>query len=81
MWWVYADALYVDAGATVDDLREAVTMLEEAARTARRVFSGAHPLTTEIEGDLQKSRAALGDRETRLRNFASFLRPNGHEYL
>jgi len=34
----YADALYTDPGATLDDLREAVTTLEETTRTARRVF-------------------------------------------
>ena len=32
-----------DTGATLDDLREAVTTLEELERTARRVFGGAHP--------------------------------------
>ena len=46
-------------GATPDDLREAVTTLEETARTARRVLGGTHPLTSAIEGDLRESRAAL----------------------
>ena len=55
----YARALYEDDGATLDDLREAVTTLEEAGRIARRVLGGAHPLTTGIDGDLQKARAAL----------------------
>ena len=32
-----------DDGATLDDLREAVTTLEETERTARRVLGGAHP--------------------------------------
>ena len=50
-------------GATLDDLREAVTTLEETERTARRVFGGAHPLTTGIEGDLRNSRAVLRARE------------------
>ena len=36
-------ALY-DAGATLDDLREAVTTLEDTQRYARRVFGGAHPI-------------------------------------
>ena len=53
-----------DPGATLDDLREAVTTLEEAGRIARRVFSGAHPLTETIEGGLQDARAALRARET-----------------
>ena len=56
--------LYKDDGATLDDLREAVTTLEETERTARRVFGGAHPLTTEIERDLQNNaRPALRARE------------------
>ena len=64
MSWKYGDALYKDAGATLDDLREALTALEEAERTARRVFGGAHPDTVEIEGRLLLARAALRARET-----------------
>ena len=45
--------------ATLDDLREAVTTLEDAEPIARRVFGGAHPLTSAIERDLQDARAAL----------------------
>ena len=60
----YAHPLYHDAAATLDDLREAVTMFEETARTARRVLGGAHPLTSGIEGDLRIARAALRARET-----------------
>ena len=57
-------ALYDDPGATLDNLREAVTTLEEIERIARRVLGGSHPLTTGIEWDLQKARAALRARET-----------------
>ena len=56
---IYATALYRDPGATLDDLRESVTTLEDMARIARRVLGNAHPLTSQIERDLQKSRAAL----------------------
>ena len=59
----YAEALYEDASATLDDLREAVTTLEELERTARRVMGGAHPLTVGIEGYLRDARAALRARE------------------
>ena len=59
----YAKAL-LDGGATVDDLREAVTTLEDAIRIARRVFGAAHPLVEGFEGDLQDTRAALRARET-----------------
>ena len=51
--WIYAAALYMDDGATLDDLREAVTTLEETERIARRVMGGAHPLTVAIENDLR----------------------------
>ena len=60
----YAMALYEDDAATLDDLREAVTTLEDLAPTTRRVMGGAHPITTTHEGALQDARAALRARET-----------------
>ena len=60
----YAQALYHDPGATLDDLREAVTTLEEIERIARRVFGGVHPITTGIGQSLREARAALRARET-----------------
>ena len=59
----FATVLFRDDGATLDDLREAVTMYEETERIARRVFGGAHPLTVKIGGILPKARAALRARE------------------
>ena len=64
MRWIYAVALYYDTGATLDDLREAVTTLEDVVRTARRVLGGSHPLTAQIEEGLRKARAKLRARET-----------------
>ena len=64
MRWTYSEALYADRAATLDDLREAVSMLEDAARTARRVLGGAHPVTTGIETTLHKAQAKLRARET-----------------
>ena len=61
---IYARALYYDPDATLDDLREAVATLEDTERTARRVFGGAHPVTTGIERRLRNARAALAARET-----------------
>tara|TARA_B100000459_G_scaffold132497_1_gene87324 strand:- start:83 stop:703 length:621 start_codon:yes stop_codon:yes gene_type:complete len=60
----YAMALFLDNKATLDDLREAVTTLEDVARTARRVLGGSHPLTAQFEEALRRSRAALRARET-----------------
>ena len=55
----YAEALYRDDGATLADLSEAVTTLEETEQTARRVLGGAHPTTASIQGFLAKSRNVL----------------------
>ena len=65
MRWLYARVLYEDDGATLDDLREAVTTLEDVERTARRVLGGVHPFTKGIEETLQSSQAALRAREDR----------------
>ena len=51
MRWNYA--------ITLDDLREAVTTLEETTKTMRQVYGGAHPLTVGIETALRQARAAL----------------------
>ena len=61
---IYARALCEADGATLDDLREAVTTLEDTERIARRVLGSAHPLTTAIEFDLRRGRDALRARET-----------------
>ena len=64
MRWTYAQTLVKDHDATLDDLGKAVNTLEEIERIARRVFGGAHPLTTGIEVSLRAARAALRARET-----------------
>ena len=63
MRYYYACSLYIDAGATLDDLREAVTTLEETERTARRVLGKSHPIAVDIEGSLRDARAGLRARE------------------
>jgi len=63
MRWDNAKSLYRDDGATFDDLREAVTTLEDVVRIARQVFGGAHPTTTNSEKSLRKARATLRARE------------------
>ena len=59
-----ARALYKAPAATLDDIREAVTTLEDAGRTARRVMGGAHPITVDIGITLQRARTALRAHET-----------------
>ena len=60
----YGQVLYFNNGATLDDLREAVTTFEDTGRIARRVLGGAHPLTRALGKHLQNSRAALRVHET-----------------
>ena len=60
----YAMALRMDPRATLDDVREAVAMLEDLERVVRRVFGGAHPFVAAFEESLQNAREALRARET-----------------
>jgi hypothetical protein len=61
----YAGSLVINNGATLDDLREAITTLEDAEQIGRRVLGGAHPVVRDIELGLRKARGALGDHEMR----------------
>jgi len=63
MRWNYAVALYRDDGATLDDLHEAVSTLEEIEPIARRVLGSAHPTTTGINRALRASRGVLSARD------------------
>jgi len=63
MRWDYAEALYTDPGATLDDLRESVETFEDVERTMRRVLGPAHPTARGIECFLWDARATLRDRE------------------
>ena len=69
MRWIYGKALYKDDAATLGDLREAVTRLEDIERIVRRVFGGAHPLTKSIDYDLREARAALRGANANERHF------------
>ena len=62
MPWSYARALYLDASATLDDLREAVETLESVTRVWTRVFGEAHPETPRVQESLKQARAALAAR-------------------
>ena len=55
----YARALYMNTDATLNDLREAVTTLEDAERTSRRVLGRAHPVTGTLEHHLKEARSTL----------------------
>ena len=64
MRWCYAKTLCEDPNATLDDLREAVTTLEDTELTARRVLGGTHPVTAGIGEYFQKARPVRDARET-----------------
>ena len=59
----YAWALYSDDCATVDDIREAVTILEDMERTARRNYGTAHPMTRTTGECLRNAQETLRARE------------------
>ncbi len=61
---IYGEALYRSDSSTLDDLRMAVTTLEDLERIARRVLGSSHPLISRNEVDLQGARTALRARET-----------------
>ena len=61
--WKYAETLRRDPSATLDDLREVVTMLEETAPIARRVLGSSHPVVVNIEKNLGHARETLRARE------------------
>ena len=52
----FAEALYSDAGASRADVLQAVTILEDVAKTLRRVFGTHHPLTLDALADLERAR-------------------------
>ena len=63
MRMLHARALCQDPAATLADLREAVTTLEDTASTARRVLGGVHPFISTIDPNLAIARGALRIRE------------------
>ena len=55
----YARAFLKDPDATLDNLREAVSMLSETAPTAQRVLGRSHPDAVSIERALRDAFVAL----------------------
>ena len=62
MRWLYANALYKDDGATLDDLRESVETLGSVAPSWARVFGPSHPDTPSVQRALEDARKALAAR-------------------
>jgi len=57
--WCYANALYKNDNATLDDLREAVGTFESIAPLWKRIKGQAHPETANVQRALKAARAAL----------------------
>ena len=64
--WVYANSLTDSADATIDDLVEAVEVLEPIAKSWKRVMGERHPETARVLSSLRHAR-----KELRLRRAAS----------
>ena len=62
MRWIYAVALFSDAAALLDNLREAVATLESVAKSWQRIFGQAHPETPKVQQALKEAREALAAR-------------------
>ena len=60
--WIYAQTLYKDDAVTLDDLREAVSTLEEIEPTARRILGPANPTAVGFEISLRDARKLLSAR-------------------
>ena len=58
------DSLYKDPNASVDDLREAVSVFENIPATSSRVLGTAHPDTKTYEKALAKAKKALADKSS-----------------
>ena len=54
-----AQCLCDEHGASPEQIREAVALLESTLRTSQRVFGRAHPTTKRLEGDLAIARLML----------------------
>ena len=83
MRWIYARALYLDASATLDDLRESVETLESVANSWKRIFGQAHPETPKAQGALKRgARGALAARAAAsagsVRPYDRSTRPHWH---
>ena len=62
--WIYADSLRTDAGASREDLVEAVTLLDELSRKTQRIYGTAYPLTCNLQGALGLAREKLAAFDT-----------------
>ena len=61
---IYADCLCLDPSASRDDVAEAIEILEDVQRRARRVFGPGHPNWDAIPRDLMTARMKLASFDT-----------------
>ena len=61
---MYAQCLYQDPSASRGDVAEAIGILEDVLRRARRVFGDGHPNWTDLPGILEEAREKLASFDT-----------------
>ena len=62
--WLYANSLWGDPDATLDDLVEAEATLKSVERSWRRIIGSAHQDTRDLELSLARAREKLAARQT-----------------
>ena len=66
--WTYAQSFYKDGGASLDQVSEAVKILEDVTPIAQRLLGAAHPFVVGIDSELRFVRKSLRACEARLRS-------------
>ena len=57
-----ARASYADEGASLDELRQAISMYEDLIRRARRIFGDSHPAAESMAARIEEARVILARR-------------------
>ena len=57
-----ARASYADEGASLDELRQAISMYEDLIRRARRIFGDSHPAAESMAARIEEARTTLARR-------------------
>ena len=58
----HPDGRYADEGASLDELRQAISMYEDLIRRARRIFGDSHPAAESMAARLEEARVTLARR-------------------
>ena len=70
---LYAFALRADSRASLDDVAEATTILDELSQAMLRIYGPSHPTTKSIQEDFENARSQLDSFGVPARAFAMFV--------